>query len=198
MSDNDAQPRTLVPTTVRVASAYLSHNHVPAAELPSFIRGVHASLANLQGGKTKEAAAARKATAAEIKRSVTPDHIVSFEDGKRYKTLRRHLTLRGLSPVGYRAKWGLPSDYPIVAASYSAARAELARSIGLGRPNPGSTPNVSPVATRQLETGRVEVDEASAPAASQLDNKQDEAGEEFDSEASEITREPFEDDAALD
>lgn len=72
-------------------------------------------------------------SAAQIRKSVTHDHIVSFEDGRPYKTLRRHLTLRGLSPEAYREKWGLPRDYPMTAASYSAQRSELARALGLGQ-----------------------------------------------------------------
>ncbi|MFX7156016.1 MucR family transcriptional regulator, partial [Acinetobacter baumannii] len=68
-----------------------------------------------------------------IRRSITADALVSFEDGKPYRTLRRHLTTRGLTPEAYRAKWGLPSDYPLVAASYSQQRSTLAQSLGLGR-----------------------------------------------------------------
>ena len=78
------------------------------------------------------AAGPEKPTAAQIKKSVTHDGIISFEDGKTYKTMRRHLTLRGLTPEAYRAKYGLPADYPMTSAAYSAQRSELARSLGLG------------------------------------------------------------------
>jgi len=74
-----------------------------------------------------------KPTAAQIKKSITPDGLVSFEDGKSYKTLRRHLTIRGLTPEAYRAKYGLPVDYPMTAPSYSAQRSALAKSLGLGQ-----------------------------------------------------------------
>ena len=78
-----------------------------------------------------------------IKRSITPDHLVSFEDGKRYKTLRRHLSVRGLTPQTYREKWGLPVDYPMAAPAYSQQRSELARSIGLGQKRGGGLVKVS-------------------------------------------------------
>lgn len=74
-----------------------------------------------------------KATSQEFRRSVTPDHLVAFEDGKRYKTLRRHLATRGLTPQTYREKWGLPADYPTVAPGYAKQRSELARALGLGQ-----------------------------------------------------------------
>jgi predicted transcriptional regulator len=75
----------------------------------------------------------RKLTKTEIDRSITPDHLISFEDGKPYKTLRRHLTLFGLTPEQYRTKWGLPADYPIVSPNYSETRSQLAKSLGLGQ-----------------------------------------------------------------
>ena len=80
-----------------------------------------------------------KPTPAQIKKSITPDALISFEDGKSYKTLRRHLTLRGLTPEAYRAKYGLSADYPMTAASYSAQRSELARALGLGNSRKGQT-----------------------------------------------------------
>jgi predicted transcriptional regulator len=77
-----------------------------------------------------------------IKKSVTPDYIISLEDGRRYKSLKRHLTGRGLTPAEYRAKWGLPHDYPMVAANYAAQRSELAKAIGLGRKRAEPAPEV--------------------------------------------------------
>jgi predicted transcriptional regulator len=123
-----AHPDELVTTIV---SAYVSNNSVPKNDLPELINSVRAAL---NGGSAQKAAdAPQKPTAAEIKKSVTPDALISFLDGKSYKSLRRHLTANGLSFNQYKEKFGLPKDYPAVAASYSAKRSELARSIGLGQ-----------------------------------------------------------------
>ena len=133
MSEAALQQDNLAALTAEIASAYLSHNHVQPDDLPSLIRGVGAKLAELATVGSGEPAPVRKLTPAEIKRSITPDYLISFEDGKRYKALRRHLTGRGLSPEAYREKWGLPVDYPMVASGYSARRAELAQAMGLGK-----------------------------------------------------------------
>lgn len=118
---------------VDIVAAYVSNNSVPVADLPSLIGGVHAALSSLVSAPKADAAAMGKLTAAQVRKSIADDHLVSFEDGKPYKTLRRHLTLRGLTPEAYRGKWGLPPDYPMTAASYSAQRSELARALGLGQ-----------------------------------------------------------------
>jgi predicted transcriptional regulator len=95
---------------------------------------VHAKVTALVDGRSVAPSdLTEKPTAAQIKKSITPDHLISFEDGKPYKTLRRHLTLRGLTPEQYRAKHGLPGDYPMTSALYSAQRSELARTMGLGQ-----------------------------------------------------------------
>jgi predicted transcriptional regulator len=118
---------------VDIVAAYVSNNSVPASELPGLIGGIHAALNSLttQGRATNSTV--EKLSPSQIRKSITNDHLVSFEDGKPYKTLRRHLTLRGLTPEAYREKWGLPRDYPMTAASYSAQRSELARALGLGQ-----------------------------------------------------------------
>ncbi|TXN29103.1 MucR family transcriptional regulator [Methylobacterium sp. WL119] len=118
--------------TADLVAAYVSNNRVSLSELPGVIASVHAALYGLGKEETAELAA-EKPTPAQIRKSITPDGMVSFEDGKTYKTMKRHLTLRGLTPDSYRAKYGLPSDYPIVSAAYSAKRSELARSLGLGQ-----------------------------------------------------------------
>lgn len=133
MSDAAAEQIDFVSLTSDVVSAFLSNNHVQPGDLPGLIHDIHAKLAELANGRSGEPAPMKKLTPAEIKRSITPEHLISFEDGKPYKTLRRHLSLRGLTPEGYRAKWGLPADYPMTSASYSSQRSELARSLGLGR-----------------------------------------------------------------
>jgi len=119
-----------------IVSAYVSNNSLPTSEIGNLITCVHAAVSSLaKGGNaspTKENGVG-KATPAQIKKSMTQDGLISFEDGKSYKTLRRHLTIRGLTPEGYRAKYGLPADYPMVSAGYSAQRSELAKSFGLGQ-----------------------------------------------------------------
>ncbi|MCJ2040633.1 MucR family transcriptional regulator [Methylobacterium sp. J-059] len=116
-----------------IVSAYISNNHVQVGELPNLIVSVYASLTGLGRQVPPVSPEVEKPTPAQVRKSVTPDALISFEDGKSYKTLRRHLTLRGLTPEAYRAKWGLPADYPMTTANYSAQRSELARSLGLGQ-----------------------------------------------------------------
>lgn len=119
-----------------IVSAYVSKNSLPAADLPGLIGSVHSALVGL-GGSVEPAAApetVEKPSAAQIRKSITPDAIISFIDGKPYKTLKRHLGTHGLDPHAYRQRYGLQSDYPMVAPNYAAQRSALAKSIGLGRP----------------------------------------------------------------
>jgi predicted transcriptional regulator len=118
--------------TAQIVAAYLERNPIAVADLPSFIGKVHQTLSSLVSPSKEEPAKAPKLTPAQIRRSINPNYLISFEDGRRYKTLRRHLSVRGLTPETYRAKWGLPDSYPTVAASYSERRSALAKSIGLG------------------------------------------------------------------
>jgi len=128
----DANTATIEMTT-DVVAAYLSNNTVSAAELPGLIQSVHQALSRIASGASAENAPALE-PAVPVKRSVTPDHIVCLEDGRKFKSLKRHLHSKyGLTPDDYRAKWGLPKDYPMVAPSYAATRSELARKIGLGQ-----------------------------------------------------------------
>ena len=131
-SSDQAQVIDLV---AEIVSAYVSKNSVQRSDLASLISSVHGALtATATAGSGEPAAPEQvKATPQQIRRSITPDHLVSFEDGKRYKTLSRHLTLRGLTAQTYREKWGLPADYPMVSPSYSQQRSELARTMGLGQ-----------------------------------------------------------------
>jgi len=134
-------PTDHIELTADIVSAYVSNNSIPASELANLLASVHTAVSGLAAGGTNKAAedAVEKPTPAQIKKSITPDALISFEDGKPYKTLRRHLTLRGLTPEAYRAKHGLSADYPMTAASYSAQRSELARSLGLGQQRKGQT-----------------------------------------------------------
>ena len=124
----------IVQLAADIVSAYVSKNSVPLAELPGVIASVHASLTGLATGSAPPPAEPIKEPAAPIKKSVTPDFIICLEDGRKFKSLKRHLrTAYGLSPEQYRAKWKLPADYPMVAPAYAAKRTAMAKSIGLGQ-----------------------------------------------------------------
>jgi predicted transcriptional regulator len=116
-----------------IVSAYVSNNSVGAGELPILIKDVYGALTRVTNAEPNVPAVAAK-PAVSIKKSITPDHIVCLEDGKKFKSLKRHLrTQYGLSPEQYREKWGLASDYPMVAPNYAAARSRLAKQMGLGQ-----------------------------------------------------------------
>ena len=118
--------------TADIVSAYVSKNNVRPADLPELIGSVHAALRNASSpAPTQEAA--KPTPAVNPKKSVTPDYLVSLEDGRQYKSLKRHLAGRGLTPDQYRQKWGLPYDYPMVAPNYVKVRSELAKKLGLGQ-----------------------------------------------------------------
>lgn len=116
-----------------IVSAYVSNNSVPSGELPTLINEIHSALIRVGGG-TVEAPAEAPKPAVPLKRSVTPDYIVCLEDGKKFKSLKRHLrTQYNMTPEQYREKWNLPVDYPMVAPNYARARSELAKEMGLGQ-----------------------------------------------------------------
>jgi predicted transcriptional regulator len=116
-----------------IVSAYVSNNSVPAGDLPALINEVYGALVRVGAGAVAEPAEAPK-PAVSVKKSVTNDYIVCLEDGKKFKSLKRHLrTQYGLSPEDYREKWGLPADYPMVAPNYAKARSNLAKQMGLGQ-----------------------------------------------------------------
>ena len=119
--------------TAEIISAYVSKNSVRPGDLPDLLASVHAALAGLSSPAAPAAPTVDKPTPSQIRKSVTPDALISFIDGKSYKTLKRHLTGNGLTIEQYRERFGLPRDYPSTAASYSAMRAEFARSNGLGQ-----------------------------------------------------------------
>lgn len=126
---------SLVDLTVDIVSAYVANNQVATASLADLIRAVHGSLTNLNNPRPIEADTPPK-PAVPIKKSVTPDYLISLEDGRKFKSLTRHLrTTYEMTPEQYREKWGLPSDYPMVAPNYSATRARLAKELGLGQMN---------------------------------------------------------------
>ncbi len=127
----------LLKLVTEIVAAFVSKNPVAASELPGIIKNVHATLGGFSGC-TPDGGTAPRPPAVPIKKSVTPDHIVCLEDGKKLKMLKRYLRSRyKMSPDEYRARWNLGPDYPMVAPNYAARRSEFAKKIGLGK---GSTP----------------------------------------------------------
>ncbi len=131
--ERDARPQTsLIELASQIVSAYVAHNPVPVAELPRLIERVYATLSEIEGAPVAEPKSELK-PAVPVRKSVTEDHIVCLEDGKKFKSLKRHLRTRyDMSPEEYREKWGLAPDYPMVAPNYAKQRSDLARKMGLG------------------------------------------------------------------
>lgn len=127
---------SLITLTAEIVAAHVSNNSVAVSDLPELIHNVHGALSGL--GEGQPAPAATKAEpAVPVKQSIKPDYIVCLEDGKKLKMLKRYLmTQFGMTPDQYRAKWGLPADYPMVAPDYAEQRRSLAKSIGLGTKRP--------------------------------------------------------------
>ncbi|MDP6951258.1 MAG: MucR family transcriptional regulator [Alphaproteobacteria bacterium] len=116
-----------------IVSSYVSHNALPADQIPELIKTVYTSLSGVQSPSSETVEEAQK-PAVSVRRSITPDYIICLEDGKKLKMLKRHLrTTYGMSPEDYRTKWNLPADYPMVAPNYAKQRSEFAKKIGLGR-----------------------------------------------------------------
>jgi predicted transcriptional regulator len=132
MGDNNAAAN-YIELAADIVSAYVSNNAVSACELPSLISQVHSALLNVSEGRNGAVSEPGKPAVA-VKKSVTDEYLVCLEDGKRFKSLKRHLRTRyDMSPDQYREKWGLPADYPMVAPNYAQARSRLAKQMGLGQ-----------------------------------------------------------------
>ncbi|MGA0598932.1 MucR family transcriptional regulator [Enterovirga sp. CN4-39] len=131
-TDTPTSASDLISLTAELVAAYVGNNVVPQGELPALVASVHQSLAALSG-QAPAAQAERPVPPVPVKKSITPDYLISLEDGRRYKSLKRHLAGRGLTPEQYRRKWGLAGDYPMVAPNYAKQRSELAKAAGLGR-----------------------------------------------------------------
>ena len=132
MLDQNQDVRDELPSlTAEIVASYVANNSVHVNDLPNVISSVHAALTNL--GQPKEAEPEKLTPPVSIRKSLGDDFLISMEDGRRYKSLKRHLSGRGLTPQQYRQKWGLPSDYPMVAPAYGRQRSELAKALGLGR-----------------------------------------------------------------
>jgi predicted transcriptional regulator len=124
---------TFIELTAEIVSAYVSNNSVQTQDLPGLINQVHSALTRVSSGQAEIPSEPLK-PAISVKKSITPDHIVCLEDGKKFKSLKRHLrTQYNMTPEQYREKWGLASDYPMVAPNYAAARSQLAKQMGLGQ-----------------------------------------------------------------
>ena len=133
MSDNTSGSN-FIELTAEIVSAYVSNNSVSASELPGLISQVHSALARVSSGHSEGTPSEPLKPAVSVKRSITPDYIVCLEDGKKFKSLKRHLrTQYSMTPEAYREKWDLPPDYPMVAPNYAAARSQLAKQMGLGQ-----------------------------------------------------------------
>lgn len=134
MTDKSDAKSDITRLTAEIVAAYVGKNAVPQAELPKLIADVHKALAHasLPASGKEEPAELRPAIA--IKKSVTPEYIICLEDGKKFKSLKRHLRSQyDMSPEQYRERWGLPADYPMVAPKYAEARSSLAKRMGLGQ-----------------------------------------------------------------
>ena len=129
---NEITQGAVLSLTADVVKAYVSKNPLPLAALPELIGQVHQSLTGLSSQRNSEPVVAL-VPAVPIKKSVTPDYIISLEDGRKFKSMKRYLGLRNMTPAEYRQKWSLPSDYPMVAPNYAKARSELAKTMGLGQ-----------------------------------------------------------------
>jgi len=141
---SDTQNNEFVEMTADLVSAYVSNNPIPVSELPALIAQIHQSLSALAGVAPAPVEEAQK-PAVNPKRSVQDDYIVCLEDGKKFKSLKRHLSTHyDLTPEQYREKWKLPADYPMVAPAYAAARSSLAKQMGLGRKPKAPEPEAPP------------------------------------------------------
>ena len=130
---SDAAGKNFIDLTANIVSAYLSNNPTPASEIPALISQIHAALLRVSTGRIETPLEPAK-PAVSVKKSMTPDYLVCLEDGKRFKSLKRHLrTQYNMTPEQYRDKWGLPADYPMVAPNYAVARSQLAKKMGLGQ-----------------------------------------------------------------
>ena len=125
--------------TADVVKAFVANNAIPAAELKSLVETVHSTLVSLSHAPIVAEPSPPPVTPAMVRESISPDYLVSMENGKRYRTLRFHLSKLGLTPESYRQKWRLPPDYPMVAQTFAARRSELAKAGGFGKARKGKT-----------------------------------------------------------
>jgi predicted transcriptional regulator len=128
---SNIEETALIALTAEIVSAYVTKNRLPPTGLPDLIASISGSIRKL--GEPAPAPEPAQVPAVNPKKSVYPDYIICLEDGKKFKSMKRHLTSHGLTPQQYRTKWGLPADYPMTAPNYSATRSAMAKNIGLGQ-----------------------------------------------------------------
>jgi predicted transcriptional regulator len=135
MATSNSEPSDFVGLAAEIVSTYVAHNSLPVAELPNLLNSVHGALTKIASGAVTPTAKEPEVLtpAVSVRKSITPDHLVCLDDGKKFKSLKRHLGSLGMTPDEYRVKWNLPADYPMVAPNYAAARSALAKQIGLGQ-----------------------------------------------------------------
>jgi predicted transcriptional regulator len=126
-------PSNTLDMTAEMVAAFVSNNSVPSSGLAALIQTIHDALTHLSTGASPAVKEEPKEPAVPIRKSIAPDYLICLDDGKKFKSLKRHLAALGMTPEQYRAKWKLPSDYPMVAPEYAAKRSELAKAIGLGQ-----------------------------------------------------------------
>jgi predicted transcriptional regulator len=156
-----SEAASTIELTTEVVASYLSNHHVAVSDIPALIRSIYAAFTDPP--EVADGPSISAATKAQIRKSVTPAAIINFEDGRGYKMLRRHLAKYDLTPAAYRAKWGLPADYPMVAPAYSAERSVLAKARGLGRR--ASPPPAAAEKTRRARTAKAAAVEPAKPSA---------------------------------
>lgn len=137
---------TRIEFTAAIVAAYVSNNSVPASEMPALLSMIYGAISGLNDSAAPTEPKPERATPSQIRKSIADDALISFEDGKSYKTLKRHLTKMGITPEQYRQKWGLPHDYPMTAAAYSKMRSSLAKNAGLGQLRRNAAPKVADIA----------------------------------------------------
>ncbi len=143
MSDTHAD-LNVIEMTAEIVSAYVRNNSVPASELPALLQSVHETLGAIVNGAKQEVSKEPLQPKVPVKKSVTNDYIICLEDGKRFKSLKRHLySAYGMTPQDYRTKWNLAKDYPMVAPAYASARSNLAKTMGLGRKSSAPAPEAT-------------------------------------------------------
>ena len=139
-----------------IVKSFVSNNSVPRGELAALIEAVHAAVKRLAGPSEAAAAVSEPPTpAVSVRKSVTPDYLICLDDGRQFKSLRRHLATLGMTPEQYRAKWSLPSDYPMVAPNYAAQRSALAKSLGLGQLRQRPVATATPPSSGKIEAAAV-------------------------------------------
>jgi predicted transcriptional regulator len=158
---------TIPELTSQIVQSFVENNKLPLDDLPTLIRSIHSVLGSLgRAAQVPEPEPSARATTSQIRKSLTPDALISFVDGRPYRMLKRHLSSHGLTPAAYREKFGLPADYPLVAASYAAKRSEWAIKSGLGRKATPKATGASLKAGKAPVAAKVTAKSAKAPRAS--------------------------------